>query len=365
MDTRQGNRNQGSGYNSNGQQSGRQNNQQKVEMVTIEGSQISVPAALQAITQNLKADLEAKKEALPKGFSRDRFILNTSAMLKAQLRDYETAKKFAIISYTSIISCFEQAAFLGLDFFNGECYAIPYGKSLQFQTDYKGEIKLCKAYSTNPIRDIFAKVVRQGDEYLEEVIDGDQTITFKPIPFNNGEIIGAFAIVKFKDGSMAYDSMSREEIEHIRNSYSKAAKSPAWEKSYGEMCKKTVLRRLSKTIDKNFNADQLRAYEDGGDAIFENSSSGSTRTAEVVDSTASDITDAYNAAKQKTESEPKQIQNPEQTPAHQAFQRQRQQDPVQADQSSDDGRQAQYDEWAQYEQMAGQGSGDPDAMPFR
>lgn len=38
----------------------------------------------------------------------------------------------------------------------------------------------------------------------------------------------------------------------------------AWKESYGEMCKKTVLRRLCKLIDLNFDtAEQCQAFEDG------------------------------------------------------------------------------------------------------
>ena len=60
------------------------------------------------------------------------------------------------------------------------------------------------------------------------------------------------------------DTMSKEDIEHTRQTFSKAANSKAWKESYGEMCKKTVLRRLCKLIDLNFDtAEQCQAFEDG------------------------------------------------------------------------------------------------------
>lgn len=63
---------------------------------------------------------------------------------------------------------------------------------------------------------------------------------------------------------MLYDTMSKEDIEHTRQTFSKAANSKAWKESYGEMCKKTVLRRLCKLIDLNFDtAEQCQAFEDG------------------------------------------------------------------------------------------------------
>ena len=76
---------------------------------------------------------------------------------------------------------------------------------------------------------------------------------FKPIPFSDKEMVGAFAVVLFEDGSMMYDTMSKNDIENVRNTYSKAKDSQAWRSSTGEMYKKTVLRRLCKLIDLDFD----------------------------------------------------------------------------------------------------------------
>ena len=47
------------------------------------------------------------------------------------------------------------------------------------------------------------------------------------------------------------------------------ANSTAWKCTKGEMYKKTVLRRLCKFVDLDFdNVDQMKAYEDGGDVDF-------------------------------------------------------------------------------------------------
>ena len=68
-----------------------------------------------------------------------------------------------------------------------------------------------------------------------------------------------------------YDAMSKDDIENVRNTYSKAKDSQAWKSSTGEMYKKTVLRRLCKLIDLNFdNVEQRQAFYAGGDVEFEN-----------------------------------------------------------------------------------------------
>lgn len=223
------------------------------------------------IQTGLLKQLTDNQKALPQGFNKDRFILNCMTVIQDMLRDNKKKEQLSKVDVTTIPICLAKGAFLGLDFFNGECYAIPYGGEMKFQTDYKGEIKLCKRYSKNKIKDIYAKVVREGDFFEESVDAGVQNVIYKPLPFSNKPLIGAFAIVVFKDGSMMYDTMGKEEIENVRKTYSKAQNSQAWVSSTGEMYKKTVLRRLCKLIDLDFdNIEQMLAYEDGGDAEFKN-----------------------------------------------------------------------------------------------
>ena len=212
------------------------------------------------IHKGLDESLEKQVAALPQNFNKQRFMQNCMTVLQDGTAD------FSKCDAKSVVRTLLKGAFLGLDFFNNECYAIPYGANVNFQTDYRGEIKLCKRYSSNPIRDIYAKVVRDGDDFVETIENGNQTVSFTPKPFNDGKIIGAFAVCLYMDGGMIYDTMSVAEIEHTRTTFSKAPNSKAWKDSYGEMCKKTVLRRLCKLIDLNFDtAEAMQAFEDGSD----------------------------------------------------------------------------------------------------
>lgn len=219
---------------------------------------------LKTAHNQLETLLKNKSEALPKDFNQTRFMQNCMAVL-------QDTKNIDKVQPITIARTLLKGAFLGLDFMAKECYAIPYGNSLQFQTDYKGERKLAKKYSIEPIKDIYAKLVREGDFFEEEIREGKQYVNFKPIPFNDGNIIGAFAICFYNNNSMIYETMSKTEINEVRDNYSKMPKGSTWTKSYGEMCKKTVLRRLCKNISLDFESiEQKQAYEDGGDAKFEN-----------------------------------------------------------------------------------------------
>ena len=116
-------------------------------------------------SDQLSDKLISVEKALPKDFNQERFVQNCLAVMNE-------IPQLAKINPAMTIQGLLKGAYLGLDFLNRECYLIPYGNSVQFQTDYKGEIKFTKKYSIRKIKDIYAKVVRDGDEFVEEIIDG-------------------------------------------------------------------------------------------------------------------------------------------------------------------------------------------------
>lgn len=226
------------------------------------------------IEQNLTMALAQKAAALPKNFNQTKFTQNCLIMLES-LKENEKIS-LQSIELTEIVKCLMKGAVLGLDFLNKECYAIPYklktGKiSINFQTDYKGERKIAKVFSVKNIRQIDTELVKEGDFFEKSIIDNKKIINFKPQPFNDGKIIGAFSIITYEDGSIHSEDMSVKEMDIIKKSFSKAENSPSWEKTPGEMYKKTVLRRALKGVEKSFETqEQLRAYEDASEFEFNN-----------------------------------------------------------------------------------------------
>ena len=225
------------------------------------------------------------ESALPKDFNRERFVQNCIAVMNQN-------PEFAKSNQAQVVQGLLKGAYLGLDFLNKECYLIKYANDVQFQTDYKGEVKFTKKYSIRPILDIYAKVVRNGDEFVEEIIDGHPKITFKPQPFSTEEIAGAFAVCLFRDGGMIYETMSMNDINSVRNNYSKASQSKAWKNSLDEMCKKTVLRRLCKHIETDFESVEARgAWEDGSGMDFASPIVSAGNREEVVDVFGEEVAD--------------------------------------------------------------------------
>ena len=207
----------------------------------------------------LTTELETQKEALPKDFNIPRFVQNSIALLNGNDQLQEYAKKYGT---ANIKIGLLRGAYQGLDFLNQECHLVAYGSKLTFMPSYKGDVKMAKKYSMRPIKDIYAKLVREGDVFDEVIDHGEPSINFKPLPFNDGKIIGAFAVCLFVDGGIKYDSMSLKDLENTR-AHSKASNSPAWRDFTGQMYLKTVLHRLCKHLDIDMDDKAVEAFNSG------------------------------------------------------------------------------------------------------
>lgn len=217
---------------------------------------------VQVLTNNLDASLNAVAEALPGDFNKARFLQNTISLVreKPELQKY---------SQKELLTGVMKAAYLGLDFMNHEAWLVPYSGHVQFQMGYKGACKFVKKYSIRPLKDIYAKAVRKGDTITYGVENGKPYLNWEPVPFNAGEIIGVFAVAYFEDAGVLYEVMTKEEVEKIRR-VSKCGGSGPWKDYWEEMAKKTVLKKLSKNIETDFdNAEQRDAWESDNDTVFD------------------------------------------------------------------------------------------------
>lgn len=216
----------------------------------------------QVLTSELA--LPSISDALPKDFNKARFVQNAVALIQEN-------KDLAKYPQAKLVPGLLKGAYLGLDFFNKECYLIPYGSELQFQIDYKGMQKLVKKYATRPVDEIYARIVREGDEFSESVKNNEPVVNFTPKPFNDGKIIGAFAVCQYKDGGSRVEVMSKEQLDAAKR-MSKAQTGNAWKFFPEEMYKKTVIRRLCKGIPVELeNAKQDALIQDEpieGEAII-------------------------------------------------------------------------------------------------
>lgn len=195
--------------------------------------------------------------ALPKDLNKSRFALNAVAFLKgANSAVMECGQQ-------QIIGCLMQGAVLGLDFMAKDCYAVPYKGKLEFMTSPTGDIKLVKKYSKRPVKEIDAKLVREGDTFEVTYKDGEPSWVFKPKPFSDAPIIGGFAWVEYQDGGKLLDTLKKSELEAAR-SQSRASNGSAWAKFPEEMYRKVCIHRICKKVTKEFeNPTQQEIFDDG------------------------------------------------------------------------------------------------------
>lgn len=138
------------------------------------------------------------------------------------------------------------------------------------QIGYRGYLTLCRR--SGQITVIKGTLVRAGDKF-REFRGTEDRIEHEPLPSildDDGKeprpITHAYAIAKFQNGAVDFEVMPIEEIEQLRKR-SGAYDDGPWATDYGEMCKKTVMRRLCKRLPQSEDAArllELDAQAEGG-----------------------------------------------------------------------------------------------------
>jgi recombination protein RecT len=114
------------------------------------------------------------------------------------------------------------------------------------------------------------EVVYANDRF-KYVLGDDAKIEHEPpaLDQNRGEPIGAYCSIKLKTGGQIREVMSKAEIDRIRSLYSKATRSDApWNLHWGEMARKTVLKRAAKQVAFSPEIAQVFAREDDAGGAF-------------------------------------------------------------------------------------------------
>ncbi|WP_346905935.1 RecT family recombinase [Clostridium sp.] len=217
---------------------------------------------LRNVNTKLTEKLEEEAKALPSNFNTLRFKQNAMTVLQGLDLSKMVGKEY------ELARCIIKGAYLNLDFANRECYVITYGGNPEFMTDYKGEEKLVYNYAVRPVKNINSQIIKDGEEFWIET-NGEEKKIIHRQGISDNRIIGAYSVVIYQDGTTNFEVMTRKEIETVRDKFSKQPKGKAWSDSFGEMCKKTVLRRLCKHIQLNFdNIEQINAWNTASDANF-------------------------------------------------------------------------------------------------
>ncbi len=197
--------------------------------------------------------------AKPSGVKDIRDYLGTPAVqsqLALVLPGHITPERFARVAITamtktpklmectkeSLLRCMMDCSSLGLEPNGRDAHLIPYGNTCTLIVDWKGLVSLARRSGDVVI--FRAELVKENDEFSWQNGRVQHAINWRS---DRGAIQAVYSYVQFKDGSEDWEVMTLAEVKDIQNK-SKAGRSGPWITDFGEMAKKTAIRRHSKRL---------------------------------------------------------------------------------------------------------------------
>lgn len=135
-----------------------------------------------------------------------------------------------------------------------EAAIVKFGDKAQAMPMIAGILK--KIRQSGEVAKVNAFVVHEKDDFTVRY-GFDESVEHVPPPLDQprGKPIGAYATAVLTDGSQLLEVMSLEEIEKVRK-VSRASTRGPWVDWWGEMARKTVMRRLSKRLPMSTDLEE-------------------------------------------------------------------------------------------------------------
>lgn len=228
-------------------------------------NQVPAQRAVSPLTQ-FKADLKRLKDAgeldmLPSNVSFEAFR-NAAVVAITDNQEIMRCQK------ESIFKAIRRLAAAGLVPDGREAAIVPFKGQAQAMPMVAGLIKTAR--NSGEIISIWSDVVYEGEEFRVWIEDGERKFEHEHDPLRRGgEIVGAYAVAKLKDGTVEMEPMSKAEIEKRRKaSANQKGEQPTgiWQQWYAEMARKTVIRALCKRLPIS-SEDMRRLYVEHEDTL--------------------------------------------------------------------------------------------------
>lgn len=181
----------------------------------------------------------------------------------------------------------------------GDAYIIPYGTQVQFQTGYKGLIKLARR--SGQIKTISAELVFKGDTF-DVGYGTDRHIIHKPNldvdRTNYAGVEAAYATAQLTNGETQFAVMTKKELKKIQDSAKAKSTDAPWHTWPERMALKTVLKRLMPMLPQ----DDVMAKAVAMDSLAEAGKLNLDKNGEVIEGEVvnlpKSVTDAIDAAQE-------------------------------------------------------------------
>lgn len=227
------------------------------------------PEQLKRVESALQERLAMYAAVLPLQLSPQRLVRSALVACQQNPDLLECTKESMLVSIM-------RSAMLGLDLTGAnEAYLVPFrnGKTGEMEAqlipDYRGLEKLARQ---GGVVSIEATCVYDGERFEVRKGTVERGILHEPkvdLDRADEKIVAVYAVAYYTNGAPPqFEVMSHEEVERIRQR-SRAKNAPAWSFSWGEMAKKTVVRRMCKHLPQSpqmANAMRLEEMAEKGTA---------------------------------------------------------------------------------------------------
>lgn len=168
------------------------------------------------------------------------------------LEQNDYAQKIALNNRQSVVNAVVNLGAIGLSLnpAKKQAYLVPRDGKICLDISYMGLIDL--AVQEGAVRWAKAELVYSADSFTLNGPGVAPTHLSNPFSKERGGIIGAYCVAKLPDGDYLTETMSADEIDAIRDRSSawkawiEKQKRCPWVTDYGEMARKTVVKRASK-----------------------------------------------------------------------------------------------------------------------
>lgn len=195
-------------------------------------------------------------------------VLPPGIMIDAMIRVARSAAsdtKFANANPVSFLQALIKCARAGLYPDGREAHLMCFGKDVTAIFDVKGIVTLASRAGIL----VTPKLVYAKDKFQAMEDDGNgKTRVLHEVNYlqDRGELMAVYSRAVMKDGQVDYEFMTADEVDHVRKVYSKQGDKGPWKDSWGEMAKKTVIKRHSKRWD--MSPEIRQAINDDDDSIL-------------------------------------------------------------------------------------------------
>ena len=265
---------------------------------------IAKKAVIDAVESRIKQFQEDGSIHFPANYSPQN-ALKSAWLVIQDTQDMNHKKALDVCTQESVANALLNTVVQGLSPAKKQVYYIVYGSKLEAQRSYFGTMAVTKRL--NGVKDVFAQVIYEGDEFEFVIERGRKRITKHTQKLENidiTKIIGAYATILYGDGEEFTEVMNKAQID---KAFAKSKmKTNSVQKDFTEeMSKRTVINRTCKmfvnTSDDSdlvieaFHATEHYDQEEMVDKDVEKNAN----QGEVID-----ITDTVTEVEQKPEEKP-------------------------------------------------------------